>query len=136
MSLGCAPCAVKPVIQKPTWRDMNMQDTRHRLSVVCALTGSVALVLALSACGGGSSSSPAPTAGGPPPAPAPGPTPTPAPPPPPAPAPPPPPPPQPGATGFAIVVHPIDRTVSSGATASFSVTASRTGLGYQWRRNG
>jgi hypothetical protein len=101
-----------------------------------------ALVFALSACGGGSGGS-APTAGGgdpaptPAPTPAPSPSPTPAPPPPaPAPAPPPPPVPQPGALGLAILVQPIDRTVSVGATASFSVTASGTSLSYQWRRNG
>jgi hypothetical protein len=35
----------------------------------------------------------------------------------------------------SITVHPADQTVTAGQTASFSVTATGTSLGYQWQRS-
>lgn len=39
-------------------------------------------------------------------------------------------------TAPTITVQPSNQTVTAGATATFSVTATGTGLTYQWRRNG
>lgn len=39
-------------------------------------------------------------------------------------------------TAPTITVQPANQTVTAGATASFSVTATGSGLTYQWRRNG
>ena len=105
------------------------------LNLRLALLGSAfAFSALLAACGGGSASGGAPVDNAPPPAPAPAPAPTPAPPPP---APTPAPPPSPAGAGAPVILsHPIDRTVSVGATASFGVGAQGNGLTYQWRRNG
>ncbi|CAB4159901.1 Fibronectin type III [uncultured Caudovirales phage] len=39
-------------------------------------------------------------------------------------------------TAPSITVQPANQTVTAGATATFSVTATGSGLTYQWRRNG
>ena len=44
--------------------------------------------------------------------------------------------PTPGGTAPTITVQPANQTVTAGATATFSVTATGSGLTYQWRRNG
>ena len=44
--------------------------------------------------------------------------------------------PTPGGTAPTITVQPANQTVTAGATAGFSVTATGSGLTYQWRRNG
>jgi len=35
-----------------------------------------------------------------------------------------------------VTVHPVSQTVAAGNTVTFSVTATGTGLAYQWRKNG
>jgi len=45
-------------------------------------------------------------------------------------------PPPSGAAAPAITAHPLDRTVTVGASADFAVAAKGSGLGYQWRRDG
>ncbi|MFT3870888.1 MAG: immunoglobulin domain-containing protein [Nibricoccus sp.] len=44
--------------------------------------------------------------------------------------------PSPLANAPVITAHPANQTVTTGQTATFSVTASGTNLQYQWRRNG